>query len=278
MKAVLFTLALLASTYARALNSAIFGDGGEAAERFAGRDVGQNNIVQGADVLAATPTKRITNGERLRRHLPLLPPKRRTGTLTPRASCLPTTSTTYTGKIEVRYASSGSVAGKLANWNLGRINFLGPEQDLIVQLTKGPTNDPIEMIPTNDVGPSSEYPYFGAVGSASLNPGSDGSVAFGGVAHTPANSPPSSANAESTIWLVDPLTLELKAQWTNPDGSRFPTTVAYSIRENQAFLVGDADAWMNYHPNYFISAVTFHLVSFTTATLNSCTGETTFTY
>lgn len=78
MKVLFVALALLASSYARALNSGIFGDDGEALGRFAGSDSGVARRADGLG-LTATPTKRDTNADRLRRHLPLLPPKRRTG-------------------------------------------------------------------------------------------------------------------------------------------------------------------------------------------------------
>lgn len=95
----------------------------------------------------------------------------------PRASCLPSSSTTYTGKIEVRYKDGGAKAGKARNWGLDTqgsgMNFLGPDEDLIIQFTKGPTDEAIEIIPTNIMGPS--YPFFGAVASSNqpIKPGSD---------------------------------------------------------------------------------------------------------
>ncbi|TEB38801.1 hypothetical protein FA13DRAFT_406528 [Coprinellus micaceus] len=200
----------------------------------------RDGVYQRGEALTPTPTKReLTNAERLRRSLPLLPPKRRSGPLAPRASCAPNT---FTGKIEVRSFSSGSVLGRVVNWSLSSLNFLGPDSDLLVQVTVPPTGEATEIIPLNDTGASSAFPFYGA-GGGTLGPGSPSTAGFGGVNHSPANSPPSSANTESTIWIVDPASYEISVQWTNSGGSQPSTTIAYNIRNNQFFLVGDLAAY-----------------------------------
>lgn len=88
----------------------------------------------------------------------------------PRASCAPNT---YTGRIQVQSASSGGVLGNIVDWSLSSLNFLGPDSDLIVQLTVPATSEAIEIIPLNDSGASSAFPFFGAIGGSNpLEPGS----------------------------------------------------------------------------------------------------------
>jgi hypothetical protein len=72
MKSFLFVLALLASCVT-ALNAGIFGEGGSVVQP---PDYVEENARR-AEPFTPTPTERVTNGERLRRGLPLLPPSRR---------------------------------------------------------------------------------------------------------------------------------------------------------------------------------------------------------
>ena len=190
MKPLFLVLALLASCVA-GLNSGIYGDQESTEPRSAGK-IEEVSVPGLAENFVPTPTKRLSNAERLRRRLPLLPPRRRSGPckwstwladceslaniavlliVVPRASCVP--RTTYTGRIDVRTVSSGSSLGYHATWHAG-VNFLsGVEPDMIFELTKGQTDEAVEMTATNMDGSWStpSRPFHGAVSSQTLQAG-----------------------------------------------------------------------------------------------------------
>ncbi|PFH51772.1 hypothetical protein AMATHDRAFT_58239 [Amanita thiersii Skay4041] len=205
-----------------------------------------------------------TNGERMARGLPPARPK--FGRYVPGvvtregptavsgakyARTSPTPPTPFKGRLQVR-TNEGHVLGNVRNWagpaSISGINFLGPDQDSIVEvLTTNPQKEPINIVVKN---PAFDPPFF--VG-ASANPsnshiglGLRNPLAFTNVDSTPPNSPPVPRGdrlVESAIWSFDHKTLELKAQWVNPDHSKPPTILAYDIRNNVLFFTGDIDAY-----------------------------------
>lgn len=80
MKSILLALALFLSSVA-ALNSGIFEDDGQSITQ--APSVEGLNVGRRAEAFVPTPTKRVTNAERLRRGLPLLPPSKRSSPCTP---------------------------------------------------------------------------------------------------------------------------------------------------------------------------------------------------
>ncbi|KDR80727.1 hypothetical protein GALMADRAFT_135847 [Galerina marginata CBS 339.88] len=199
-----------------------------------------------------------TNGQRLARGLPPKPPRflSTTPTLNARgASTSPLPSVTLTGRLQVRNPD-GSVLGNVRNWatpgTISGVNFLGPDQDLLVKLTFKPSHPTkIDVLATNPTFPA---PFYVGAGSASnagvpkLSHGSRNTVGFTNVPLTPGGARPTKFPAldvyvESAIWTLDQETGKLTAQWINVDGSKPPTIIAYDIRENSIFFVGDITAY-----------------------------------
>ncbi|KAH9479371.1 hypothetical protein JR316_0007961 [Psilocybe cubensis] len=183
-------------------------------------------------------------------------------------------SVTITGRLQVRNPQDGNILGYVRNWSGGGtiagINALGPEEDLIVKMTfhrSDPTQ--INILATVSSFPNLEInfdlgfefvknpafppPFYVGAGTfdaftvPTLAAGSRETVPFTNVEKTPKGSPPKvparQAFVESAIWTIDKKTHELHAQWINEDGSRPPTILAYDIRENQLFFVGDIAAY-----------------------------------
>lgn len=109
------------------LNAGLYEDQESTEIRSAGKDQ-EVNVAELTESFTPTPTERLSNAERLRRRLPLLPPRRRSGLcewsislsdsasvadfsvlliVVPRASFVP--RMTYTGRIQVRSMSGSSM-------------------------------------------------------------------------------------------------------------------------------------------------------------------------
>ncbi|KAF6752136.1 hypothetical protein DFP72DRAFT_906217 [Ephemerocybe angulata] len=224
-----------------------------------------------------TPTKQITNAERLRRHLPLLPPTRRTGALSPRASCVPLAD--GTGTIQVRRASNGNILGYIRKTfdSQGSYTFSSNILDaLTVKLSSTSISSGAQEISAVG-GPDGAHPLIGAVGGSAgydFNPGQLGYryAYLSGAGHTNANSPPSftaghsiqslgyNGPAESTTWFVDCLTLDITAQWTNADGSQPPTSLFYDPPVDFVGLVGDFNQFVSTFPGEGAYLVTLHFI------------------
>jgi len=177
------------------------------------------------------------------------------GALRPRSSPSPS----CTGKIEVR--ESGSVLGVVRNWvslpHVNGVNFAGnPSEDLHVSFT--PSAGPSDLLTTN---PNFPAPFYVGISGASttLAKGSRNTVDMENVPQTPGGVPASGVSTESAVWSLNRDTSELTVQYVNPDGSKPDTIIAYDIRENVLFFVGDLDAY-NYQNDIPASAVQFFLV------------------
>lgn len=214
---------------------------------------------------------RETNADRLARGLsPLSPVRRSTGTDSARRSVSsPLPPTTVTGRLQVRYVNGGSNAGFVRNWEGGApisgVSFLGGDEELQVSVTYSPTSPTgLDILATN---PKFAAPFYvGASGGLKKYESNSGdTLGFTNVGQTQPGSIPTqvgsvSSLVESAIWTIDPSTKKLTATWINGDGSSFTPTLAYAVRENSLFFVGSTQAWMDGHPNYFISAVELYLV------------------
>ncbi|KEP51915.1 hypothetical protein V565_053490 [Rhizoctonia solani 123E] len=165
---------------------------------------------------------------------------------------------------------SCNILAKAADTTLGylapRLNIFGQygvfqagqAGALEVSISYVPGSDAsVDLVPTN--GPTKAYPYMGAaVGYASesgnLGPGTQSHAYVAATRQTPPRSPPVSgdnsvsvatgipADYESAIWVYDPLTSKIRAQWVNTDGSTPVTHLLYSNDGSDALiLTGDPD-------------------------------------
>ncbi|KAF8159454.1 hypothetical protein B0H34DRAFT_703569 [Crassisporium funariophilum] len=222
--------------------------------------------------VVASPVQE-TNAQRLARGLPPNPPKflrdflRAVGVRSPTpvasskrtlTSPVPPTEeppVTLTGRLEIRSKVDGGRLGRIRNWpgggTIGGTNFLGPDGDLLVTLTYTPSSTKkFDILSTNPAFPAPFYVGAGSFSTLSvptINVGSRNTIAFTNVESTPPDSTPvkpptRDAYVESAIWSIDPTTQKLSAQWINADGSKPLTILAYNIRSNALFFVGDIDA------------------------------------
>ncbi|KAJ2927503.1 hypothetical protein H1R20_g9579, partial [Candolleomyces eurysporus] len=270
MKSFFFALTLLASCVA-ALQSGVFQEDGNVVQPPGYVE----HVARSAEHFTPTPTEeRITNGERLRRGLKLLPPTRRSGALVPRASCIPLSN--GAGKIQVKRESDGSILGYIRNTFDGQNSYTygSLENALKVQLSSTSINaGAIEIVAID--GPDNAHPFVGAVGGSAgynFNPGQLGYTYLSGTGHTPANSPPSfeaghsiqslgyNAPAESTVWTVDCLTGSITGQWTNVDGSQPSTSVFYNPAVDFVGLIGDFNKFVETFPNEGAFLVTLQFI------------------
>ncbi|CUA76614.1 hypothetical protein RSOLAG22IIIB_06375 [Rhizoctonia solani] len=144
---------------------------------------------------------------------------------------------------------------------------------LEVSFSYSPGSDtPVDWHATN--GPTAAYPYVGgAVGyysnGANLGPGSSNHIYVAATNQAPSGSPPShgdnsvsttsgkSADYESAIWIYDPATNNIRAQWINADGSAPTTYLVYSSSDVAFILSGDINALSVGNPsNYFAATFT----------------------
>ncbi|EDR13981.1 uncharacterized protein LACBIDRAFT_292021 [Laccaria bicolor S238N-H82] len=213
-------------------------------------------------VASALPIQE-TNGQRLARGLPPNPPKfmrswdgrdlPTPAMVAKRTQTSPTPPNVYTGRLDVRNLDGSSV-GHVRNWpgggTIGGTNYLGPNGDLLVKATPS-NNDLYDILASNPAFPA---PFYVGAGGNSLhnNPilakGSRNTIDFTNVAQTPPGSKPVATGSgglyvESAIWSLNKNTKQVSPKWINPDGSSPPTTLAYDIRENYLFFVGDLAAY-----------------------------------
>jgi len=181
----------------------------------------------------------------MRRGLPLAPPHRRNSDVARRSpvspSPYPPLKNTI-GTIAV-FKTDNTLLGYISHAYDGVDSFVTTSDPTKAQLFQLPSTTPyygaFDII-TSSPEIDSVHPYLGAGAGPYadvLGTGSAGYAIFTGTTHVPANSPPSTSGSsskgtsdpaiESQIWSIDGNTLELTAQWTNPDGSQ-PTTILYS--------------------------------------------------
>lgn len=202
-----------------------------------------------------------TNAQRLARGLPPNPPKflrswdaRDTPTpamVAKRTQTSPTPANVFTGRLDVRNLDGSSV-GHVRNWpgagTIGGTNFLGSDGDLLVKATSTSNNDLYDILATNPAFPAPFYVGAGGNNNPILAKGSRSTIDFTNVAQTPPGSKPVATGSgglyvESAIWSLNKNTKQVSPQWINPDGSSPTTTLAYDIRANHLFFVGDLAAY-----------------------------------
>ncbi|KAF4610884.1 hypothetical protein D9613_006967 [Agrocybe pediades] len=226
---------------------------------------------------ASTPVYE-TNAQRFARGLPPAPPKfmrdlalrkGRIGTpvlrsRNPLTSPLP--PVTLNGKLQIR-SQSGTSMGNIRNWSgsgsISGLNFLGPDEDLLVRLSYSPTyTSKLSILTTNPAFPAPLY-VGAAISSSSVVSGfsstTSNSMGFTNDDLTSAGAGPAKSSAgdayvESAIWSFDPSTHKLTAQWINADSTTPPTILAYDVRWNALFFVSDITKY-NSQSTYPASAV-----------------------
>ncbi|KAF9006141.1 hypothetical protein BDQ17DRAFT_1423840 [Cyathus striatus] len=222
-------------------------------------------------ILAYIPSLYETNAQRLARGLPPLPPKFvRSPTATTVAkrqvSAVPLI---FRGKLEVRSPPDNLVQGCVRNWEtVGTIsgtNFGGAclEVSMTVDISG---QGPADIVSTNALFPDPFYVGAGSTVTQNnpiLLPSLKNAVAFTNVERTyPESAPavsPRNIFVESAIWSINPSTGKLSAQWVNPDGGKPSTQLAYNIRSNSLFFVGNITLW-NENNNTPASLVDVYLV------------------
>ncbi|PPR08147.1 hypothetical protein CVT24_012361 [Panaeolus cyanescens] len=241
----------------------------------------------GALLGLCTPTgtvkeESLTNGQRMARGMPLNPPKfmrdrirsnRATpvvleerhnngGGGPPNPHPSPKPPVTWTGRLQVRYQSSGSSGGYVRNWSgaapISGVNFLsGVEPDLEVSITFKPHKTTrLNILATN---PRFAAPFYVGAGGSTLVPNERSIIAFTNVEQTQPGALPGTAKAESAIWSLDTTTKKLTAYWINEDGSTILAQLAYDVRANALFFVSDVAAY-NAASTFPASAVDLFLV------------------
>lgn len=214
----------------------------------------------------------LTNGQRLARGLPILPPKfgralpgyARTPVVTGENTYPSSTpSKTLTGRILVK-SHDGKSLGHLYDRASGinGVNFGASSEDLHVSFTTPRSKDgliDIQIVDDSFSGPH----YIGSTSKETLAVGSSKAVGFGKVIKTPVHSLPVSVgqhNAdESAIWTFNPKTYELQAHYVNHNGHTAKTTIAYKTHDNTILFVGDVGAYNAANPDQHVSPITFYL-------------------
>ncbi|WWC90513.1 uncharacterized protein L201_005449 [Kwoniella dendrophila CBS 6074] len=226
------------------------------------------------------PTVKETNGDRLKRGLAPLPPKRRyqSGVLSDIASRQdPTCVGNTNGLLEI-FTTGGTQLGYLSAIYDGQ-NSYTYTTNIANALTvfapglnvTGPGNQ-AQITAIN--GPDPNFPAIGAVegsGGANFNSGQVGYAYLSGSGQTPQGSPPStsagnsiqaleySGGSESTIWSLD-CAGNVAAQWTNADGSQPATSIFYDGAVDFLGLVGDFATFQSTYPGENAQIVTVKFV------------------
>ncbi|KAF5383862.1 hypothetical protein D9615_003632 [Tricholomella constricta] len=231
----------------------------------------------------ACGTVQETNAQRMARGLPPLAPKfgrnvpgrRELRQSTPawaakRTASSPLPHVSYSGRIQAR-TEDGSALGIVKNtnssWAINSLNFLDTDQDLHVSFTAPASGKgPFDILATNPLFPA---PYYvGAAGTTLINTldlTSKNTIAFTHIQRTPPGSVAVVSTfddtfvVESAIWSINRGTKELTAHYINADKSKPDTIIAYDIRANKLFFVGNIAAY-NENNNTPASAVKLFLV------------------
>ncbi|KAJ4469521.1 hypothetical protein J3R30DRAFT_3713698 [Lentinula aciculospora] len=209
-------------------------------------------------VLANASPTTDTNGYRLARGLPPLPPREfgrnkpgfePTPVLRSRASPSPSSIVRYSGRLQVR-SNNGSTIGYVQD-KLGLPVSGG--SDLRISITASSTRkEQLSIVATTTSLPSPFY--IGAStqdsGNATIGAGSSNFLYFSNVQRTDVMSRPieignGNASVESAIWAINPMTKELTAQYVNPDGSLPTTFVVHDGASSRLYFVGDTSVAFN---------------------------------
>jgi hypothetical protein len=226
--------------------------------------------------------ERITNAMRLRRGLPVLPPRHLAGTPTKRdgihiaarASPSPSPSPnpgnppappSVTGIIKLTNKKTGDFLGYLSKEYqiYGEFGVVADPSDALsvgIDRLRPGLNKAVDLIGLN--GPDAPYNFVGAITGWNFDhddllPGQPAFKYIGGLSQTPAWSAPVQSNAnafayatgiqkasESAIWQINTYTKEVTASWINSDGRPALTTeILYYPADNVLVLAGDVAAF-----------------------------------
>ncbi|KDQ61716.1 hypothetical protein JAAARDRAFT_55047 [Jaapia argillacea MUCL 33604] len=228
--------------------------------------------------VVASPVRE-TNGERLARGLPPLPPtfrrlhpgREEAYTPTPASAAVraapSSTPATYAGRILVRSLDNLSL-GFVSSSNVASLNGLGSEYDLQVKIT---TTGGLTDIAATNIEDAAVPVFLGATIAApgTFIPGSEDSnelsltlVPQSSVYARALKRLESTSVYETTIWKLDPATNLLSVQWANPDASStlVEAVPAYVVEKNITSLVGDIQNFVSQNSGYTAQAVNFVFV------------------
>ncbi|KAJ3881636.1 hypothetical protein F5051DRAFT_95635 [Lentinula edodes] len=202
----------------------------------------------------ASPTKD-TNGYRLARGLPPLPPRdfgrnkpgyEPTPVLRARASPSPSSVARFSGRLQVRF-NNGSTIGYVQDQSGLPVSG---GSDLQISITTSSTRkEQLNIVATTTnfpspsfVGASSQGPDNATIGTGSSNFVHVSIVQKTDVLSKPIKSGNGNTSVESAIWTVDLSTKELTAQYVNQDGSLPTTFLVYDNATTNLYLTGDTTA------------------------------------
>ncbi|KAF9525578.1 hypothetical protein CPB83DRAFT_909050 [Crepidotus variabilis] len=198
----------------------------------------------------------ISNAERLKRGLPLKPPKRRASHVihAPRPSATP-----VRGRVQAFDAYTGAPIGFISkNPSSAGVAGLTPVFDdaMVFQYDKS-TSAPYDFTMVNPASYFAQFPLLGNVLgpssiSQTLGPGLYNYCFFAGTNETPADSPPvvqgtsfsTTLGAETAVWKKTD-SGDISLQWVNPDGSKPETFVMYAPSANSLAITGDVAAYLD---------------------------------
>ncbi|KAJ3763792.1 hypothetical protein EV360DRAFT_77997 [Lentinula raphanica] len=213
-------------------------------------------LLLNVQIASASPTNLNTNGYRLARGLPPLPPRdfgqRKPGqdptpVLRARASPSPSSVVRYTGRLQVRSENRSTIGYVQDKSGLP----VSTGSDLVVSVTASLTRkEQLNILATPQTTTALPSPFY--IG-ASTQSSSENATIGTGVATTlqltnvtktdalskPVKSDNVDALVESAIWTINSSTKELTAQYVNPDGSLPSTFLVYDNADTQLYLVGD---------------------------------------
>ncbi|KAJ3866303.1 hypothetical protein EV359DRAFT_79660 [Lentinula novae-zelandiae] len=202
----------------------------------------------------ASPTTD-TNGYRLARGLPPLPPRdfgrnkpgyEPTPVLRARASPSPSSVARFSGRLQVRF-NNGSTIGYVQDQSGLPVSG---GSDLQISITTSSTRkEQLNIVATTTNFPSPSFVGASSQGSGNATIGTDSSnfvhvsiVQKTDVLSKPIKSGNGNTSVESAIWIVDLSTKELTAQYVNPDGSLPTTFIVYDNATTNLYLTGDTIA------------------------------------
>ncbi|GAW00439.1 hypothetical protein LENED_001956 [Lentinula edodes] len=202
----------------------------------------------------ASPTKD-TNGYRLARGLPPLPPRdfgrnkpgyEPTPVLRARASPSPSSVARFSGRLQVRF-NNGSTIGYVQDQSGLPVSG---GSDLQISITTSSTRkEQLNIVATTTNFPSPSFVGASSqgFGNATIGTGSSNFVHVSIVQKTDVLSKPiksgnGNTSVESAIWTVDLSTKELTAQYVNQDGSLPTTFLIYDNATTNLYLTGDTTA------------------------------------
>ncbi|KAI0703467.1 hypothetical protein BC835DRAFT_1027261 [Cytidiella melzeri] len=244
--------------------------------------------------MPSATTKRMTNGERMARGLPPMPPHRRANALLARQSPTPPSPGHATpgnfpgnhprscqprdGIIEVISASDQSLLGYIKNTHSGNGTYgLCSDSSDALKVHANCDNDWFDVPITNGDRPGGcdHLGGFGGVNSAGLDfvPGNSYHACLSGVAQTAIGSFATmvtsifssltgiSTFSQSAMWSLDDTTNIFTVGWVNHDHTRAPTFISYVAESDTLYFTGDLAEFASFIAPQVSVEVNFRLAS-----------------